>query len=133
MLKKSFLELAIEPDKQDSDNEKLASTTPVASLELAVELDSDNEEPENNIKLDENDDYQSDQGDDTEFKDPEDDSTKDATTNLIQELFNRGFVNNSLTCALPIEKPYYSAKIYPKICYLCDNFKIPNIATSKGS
>ncbi|CAG8808966.1 31523_t:CDS:1, partial [Racocetra persica] len=86
--------------------------------------------------LDENkDDYQSSQDDDnynTEFRDPEDASTKDATNNPIQELFNCIFVNNSLTCASPIEKLYYSAKIYPDICHLCGSFKIPNVAISKG-
>ncbi|CAG8827310.1 46150_t:CDS:1, partial [Gigaspora margarita] len=29
------------------------------------------------------------------------------------------FVNDSWTCASPIERPYYSAGIYPDICYNC--------------
>ncbi|CAG8854240.1 37007_t:CDS:1, partial [Gigaspora margarita] len=119
---------------------ELASTTPSASLEIAVETneqDSNNnyEEPGNDIELDENDDYQSDQDDDNyniESRDSEANSIEDTTSDPIQELFNRVFVNDLLTCSTPIEKPYYSAKIYPNICYLCGSSKIPNVVTSKG-
>ncbi|RIB27593.1 hypothetical protein C2G38_2240023 [Gigaspora rosea] len=99
---------------------ELTSTTPSASLEMAVEPTSKT--------LDENDNYQSDQDDDNcniEFRVPEVDSIKDTTTNPIKELFNHIFVNDSLTCFTPIKKLYYSAKIYPNICYLCGSFKIP--------
>ncbi|CAG8760376.1 1589_t:CDS:1, partial [Racocetra persica] len=108
------------------------------SLEITIEPDEQNSDNNNyeELELDENkDDYQSGQDDDnynTKFRDPEDASTKDATNNPIQELFNHVFVNNSLTCISPIEKPYYSAKIYLDICHLCGSSKIPNVATSKG-
>ncbi|CAG8855760.1 37273_t:CDS:2, partial [Gigaspora margarita] len=31
----------------------------------------------------------------------------------------RIFVNDSWSCASPIEKPYYSAEIFPVVCFLC--------------
>ncbi|CAG8848573.1 37222_t:CDS:2, partial [Gigaspora margarita] len=34
----------------------------------------------------------------------------------ISELFSRVFVNDSLFCSATIEKPYYSAGIYPAVC-----------------
>ncbi|CAG8802181.1 7899_t:CDS:1, partial [Racocetra persica] len=82
------------------------------------------------LELDKNeDDYQSGQDDDnynTKFRDPENASTKDATNDPIHKLFNRVFVNDSLTCISPIEKLYYLAKIYPDICHLYASSKIPN-------
>ncbi|CAG8806607.1 44727_t:CDS:2, partial [Gigaspora margarita] len=37
----------------------------------------------------------------------------------IKILFEKVFVNDLWTCALLIERPYYSAGIYPDICYNC--------------
>ncbi|CAG8633361.1 11116_t:CDS:2 [Ambispora leptoticha] len=37
----------------------------------------------------------------------------------INELFSRVFVNDSLSCSATIEKPYYSAGIYPAVCIEC--------------
>lgn len=47
------------------------------------------------------------------------DSSEDAISDLIQKLFTHIFVNDSWTCASPIEKLYYLAKIYPNICCNC--------------
>ncbi|CAG8653524.1 11113_t:CDS:2 [Gigaspora margarita] len=48
----------------------------------------------------------------------------------IYKLFQYIFVNNSWSCALPIEKPYYSAEIFPVICFLYENRNV--IKLSKG-
>ncbi|CAG8825048.1 16895_t:CDS:2, partial [Racocetra persica] len=47
--------------------------------------------------------------------------------NSINKLFFRVFVNNLLSCAERIEKPYYSAGIYPDVCieYECLNINRP--------
>ncbi|CAG8541736.1 21527_t:CDS:2, partial [Racocetra persica] len=42
----------------------------------------------------------------------------------IYEFFQRVFVNDSWSCASPIEKPYYSAGIFPVVCFLCGNKNI---------
>src|SRR3954453_10939164 len=42
----------------------------------------------------------------------------------ICELFSRVFVNNSWSCASQIEKPYYSAGIYPDVCIECGNLEV---------
>ncbi|CAG8605330.1 10634_t:CDS:2 [Racocetra persica] len=37
----------------------------------------------------------------------------------INELFSRVLINDSLSCSATIEKPYYSAGIYPAVCIEC--------------
>ncbi|CAG8449114.1 2639_t:CDS:2 [Scutellospora calospora] len=46
--------------------------------------------------------------------------------NSIYELFLKVFVNDSLTCTTEIEKPYYSARIYPDVCIHCGCLDISN-------
>ncbi|CAG8838054.1 3971_t:CDS:2, partial [Gigaspora margarita] len=41
----------------------------------------------------------------------------------ISELFSRVLVNNLLSCASKIKKPYYLAKIYPNVCINCGYLK----------
>ncbi|CAG8761925.1 15505_t:CDS:2, partial [Cetraspora pellucida] len=67
---------------------------------------------------------QSDQDDTNTKPDFVDDNIKDVISDLVQELFTRIFVNDSWMCASSIEKPYYSAEIYPSICYTCSS---PNV------
>ncbi|CAG8592034.1 10287_t:CDS:2, partial [Cetraspora pellucida] len=62
---------------------------------------------------------QSDQDDTNTESDFVGNNIKDVISNPVQELFICIFVNDSWTYASPIEKPYYSAKIYPSICYTC--------------
>ncbi|CAG8471253.1 40448_t:CDS:10 [Gigaspora margarita] len=66
---------------------------------------------------------QSDQSDQEENMNKIDDS--------IQEIFKLVFVNDSWTCASPIEKLYYSAKIYPPFCYLCGSLDIKQSTTKE--
>ncbi|CAG8811862.1 17370_t:CDS:1, partial [Gigaspora margarita] len=56
----------------------------------------------------------------------------DKTNDPIQEIFKHIFVNNSWTCDFSIEKPYYFAKIYLDVCYLCGSFEIEP-STSKST
>ncbi|CAG8848930.1 30799_t:CDS:1, partial [Racocetra persica] len=47
----------------------------------------------------------------------------------IYELFLKVFVNDLLICTTKIEKPYYSARIYPDVCVHCgclDGSKLAN-------
>ncbi|CAG8610233.1 1741_t:CDS:1 [Racocetra persica] len=62
-----------------------------------------------------------------ETGEPENRFTKD---NPIYKLFQRVFVNDSWSCASPIEKPYYLAGIFPPVCFLCGNRDVTN--PSKG-
>src|SRR6185295_4556826 len=47
------------------------------------------------------------------------------TGNSIRELFSRVFINDSLSCTLQVEKPYYSARIYLDVCIECGS---PNVS-----
>ncbi|CAG8504677.1 19981_t:CDS:2 [Racocetra persica] len=60
-------------------------------------------------------------------KEPDNKSTKDVESNPIREIFNQVFVNDFWICDSLIEKLYYFAKIYSRICHLCRD---PNIAQS---
>jgi len=62
-----------------------------------------------------------------ETGEPENRFTKD---DPIYKLFQHVFVNDSWSCASPIEKPYYSAGIFPAVCFLCGNRDVTN--PSKG-
>ncbi|CAG8685721.1 348_t:CDS:2 [Cetraspora pellucida] len=48
----------------------------------------------------------------------------------IRMLFEKVFVNDSWNCASPIENLYYSAGIYPDICYNCSGAE--DLKTTKG-
>ncbi|KAF0532935.1 hypothetical protein F8M41_010890 [Gigaspora margarita] len=57
----------------------------------------------------------------------DDNSDTEITTVLedpIQKIFEKVFVNNSWSCNSPVEKLYYSARIYPIVCYQCENKEI---------
>ena len=48
----------------------------------------------------------------------------------IREIFLRVFVNDSWSCASQVEKPYYSAGIFPDVCFEC---RSPNVTkVTKG-
>ena len=54
----------------------------------------------------------------------ESDNAKDS----IHELFLRVFVNDSWSYASQVERPYYSAGIYPDICITCESLDVNRIA-----
>ncbi|CAG8754689.1 19837_t:CDS:2, partial [Gigaspora rosea] len=45
-------------------------------------------------------------------------------TVTLETLFKQVFVNAKLTCATPVEVPYFSSHIYPDICFQCDDTEI---------
>ncbi|CAG8781914.1 12606_t:CDS:1, partial [Racocetra persica] len=55
-------------------------------------------------------------------------SDDNAVKESISELFLRVFVNNSLSCASKIKKPYYSAGIYLNVCVECRSLDISKVA-----
>ncbi|CAG8457754.1 24796_t:CDS:2 [Gigaspora rosea] len=61
--------------------------------------------------------------DDTCSNNPEED-TEDVISDPVQKIFKNVFVNDSWTCNSPVEKPYYSASIYPEVCYLCGSLDV---------
>ncbi|CAG8789302.1 8501_t:CDS:1 [Cetraspora pellucida] len=62
--------------------------------------------------------------DNTCLKEPDNKNTKDAVNDPIREIFKYVFVNDSWTCDSSIEKLYYSASIYPNVCYLCGSLDV---------
>ncbi|CAG8733643.1 12884_t:CDS:2 [Rhizophagus irregularis] len=46
----------------------------------------------------------------------------------IREIFSRVFVNDSWSCASQVEKPYYSAGIYPDVCIKCGSLDVTRVA-----
>ncbi|CAG8607267.1 33064_t:CDS:2, partial [Gigaspora margarita] len=68
----------------------------------------------------------SESGDESEYT-CDNNSDTEITTVLedpIQKIFEKVFVNNSWSCNSPVEKPYYSARIYPIVCYQCGSKEI---------
>ncbi|CAG8719798.1 8149_t:CDS:1, partial [Cetraspora pellucida] len=61
-------------------------------------------------------------------KNPE--SEEKSTDDPLYELFQRVFVNDFWCCTSLIEKLYYSAGIFPDMCYLCSNRNVTK--PSKG-
>jgi len=68
--------------------------------------------------------------DDKEFDNIMEEKSDNNIKDLIHELFLRVFINNSWSYASQVEKPYYSARIYPNICIECKNLNI--IKPAKG-
>jgi hypothetical protein len=46
----------------------------------------------------------------------------------IREIFSRVFVNDLWSCFSQVEKPYYSAGIYPDICFKCGSPEVTKVA-----
>jgi len=76
--------------------------------------DFENEEPENNEEEPE------------EEKSGEEEHEKEKYS--IREIFSRVFVNDSWSCSSQVEKPYYSAGIYPDICFECGSPEVTKVA-----
>ncbi|CAB4438911.1 unnamed protein product [Rhizophagus irregularis] len=62
-----------------------------------------------------------------EFEIDIDKEPDNATEDSIYELFSRVFVNDSWSCSSPIEKPYYSAGIYPDVCIECGSLDVNRV------
>ncbi|CAG8789107.1 28598_t:CDS:2, partial [Gigaspora margarita] len=58
-------------------------------------------------------------------------SDETSTGDPIYELFQQVFVNDSWNCASPIKKPYYSARIFPLVCFLCGSKNVTKSSNSE--
>ncbi|EXX50135.1 hypothetical protein GLOIN_2v1786258 [Rhizophagus irregularis DAOM 181602=DAOM 197198] len=94
----------------------LAIITPVPSKQ--------HDEIEN---LDEGDDCNEDEPENSDDENESDNNMEDS----IRELFSRVFVNDSWSCTSQVEKPYYSAGIYPDVCIECGSLDINETAEDK--
>ncbi|CAG8733690.1 7829_t:CDS:1, partial [Racocetra persica] len=82
---------------------------------------------------------QEDENNESEPESPDDDDLNitieelddNAEEKSISKLFSRVFVNDSLCCASKIEKPYYSAEIYPNICFECGSQEVSKLAKNE--
>ncbi|RIB00769.1 hypothetical protein C2G38_2233037 [Gigaspora rosea] len=88
-----------------------------------VDLNNDDENQEKNTTNDESEGSEPESSDE-DYSDENIEESDDNAEESISELFSRVFVNDSLTCALNIEKPYYSAGIYPNVCIKCGSLEV---------
>ena len=87
---------------------------------------------ENDISDEEADDQDREDENEQEPKDTDDEESdnnleEESDNNVgdsIRELFSRVFINDSWSCSLQVEKPYYSAGIYLDACVECGNLDV---------
>lgn len=92
----------------------LAIITPVPSKQQDDEIENLDEEDDRN---------------EIEPENLDDENGEDENIDSIHELFSRVFVNDAWSCASQVEKPYYSAGIYPDVCIECGSLDV-NILTT---
>jgi len=85
--------------------------------------DSDNEDESGNNEEEPEEEEPEEEEPENEEPEKEEDS--------ICEIFSRVFVNDSWSCASQVEKPYYSAGIYPDVCFECGSPEV-TINVTKG-
>ena len=103
----------------------------VASPKRSDIYDTENDEADQE-NIDEEDDYDENEQDESEHEDLDDDDKSDDNTEKesydvedpIRELFLKVFINDSWTCVSQVEKPYYSAGIYPDVCIECGSLNV---------
>ena len=83
--------------------------------------DTEDENDKDQENIDEEDDCNENEPEDLDDMDEELDNNMGDS---IHELFSRVFVNNSWSCASQVEKPYYSAGIYPDVCIECGSLEV---------
>jgi len=113
------LAIAVPPKQQDIHDTE--------NDDRADDQENMEEEDDSNENADSDNDEGSDN--DTINDDMEEEETDD-TRDSIQELFLKVFVNDSWSCMLQVEKPYYLAGIYPEVCIECGNLDV--IKAAKG-
>lgn len=120
------LAMAIPPKQHDDDTENDDGEADDQEI-MDMEDDNENErdEPEDSNNEDE------DSGNNEE-EEPEEEETEEEETeeeeDFIREIFLRVFVNDSWSCASQIERPYYSAGIYPDVCFECGSLEVTKVA-----
>ncbi len=118
------LAMAVSPKQPDDDAENDDDTEnydeEADNQEIAdVEDNEENErnEPEDSDNEEEPDNEEEESGEKVPEK--EEDS--------IREIFSRVFVNDSWSCASQVEKPYYSASIFPDVCLECGSLDVTRV------
>ncbi|GES77342.1 hypothetical protein GLOIN_2v1880501 [Rhizophagus clarus] len=110
------LAMAIFP-KQHDDTENDDEGDDQEIMDVESENENERDEPEDS-------DNENESG--NEEKEPAKEPEKEK--DFIREIFSRVFVNNSWSCALQIEKPYYSAGIFLDVCFECRSPEVTNVA-----
>jgi hypothetical protein len=116
------LAIAVPPKQPDDDVENEISHDKEADDQEIMDEEDKSNEPEDS----DNEDEKSDNNEEEESEKEEEESEKEEDS--IREIFSRVFVNDSWSCASQIEKPYYSAGIYPDVCIECGNLNVAKVA-----
>lgn len=114
------LAIAVPPQRPDDDLENEAN-----DHEIIDEVDdsNENEQDEDSDGTIEPDDSENEKEDSDNNEEEEHEEKEDS----IREIFSRVFVNDSWTCASQVEKPYFSAGIYPDVCIECGNLNVSRV------
>ncbi|GET04088.1 uncharacterized protein LOC105326236 [Rhizophagus clarus] len=110
------LVMAISP-KQHDDTENDDEGDDQEIMDVESKNENERDEPEDLDNEDES---------GNEKKEPAEEPEKEEDS--IREIFSRVFVNDSWSCASQVEKPYYSAGIFPDICFECRSPEVTNVA-----
>jgi len=106
-------------------------------LEMAIPPKQPDDKADDQNMEEEDDDFNENENKQHEPEDSDNESGKssdntneeiDDVKTSINELFSRVFVNDSWLCSSQVEKPYYSARIYPDVCIECGSLNITRIA-----
>jgi len=95
---------------EEADNQEIADVEDNEENEWNEPEDSDNEEEPDNEEEEES---------GEKVPEKEEDS--------IREIFSKVFVNDSWSCASQVEKPYYSASIFPDVCLECGSLDVTRV------
>lgn len=110
------LAMAISPKYDDGDEEG-------NNQEEIMDVEGDNENERDEPEDLDNEDEES---GNNEEEEPVEEPEKEEDS--IREIFSRVFVNDSWSCASQVEKPYYSAGIFPDVCFECGSLEVTNVA-----
>jgi len=95
--------------------------------QTVIHDDTENNDGEANDQENVEEDKENEQNEPDDLDNVDEDSIERNYDNMddsIRELFLRVFVNDSWSCESQVEKPYYSAGIYPDVCIECGNSEV---------
>ena len=118
------LAMAVPPKKPDNAEDDDAEDDDVED----DDVENDDVEDDDKEIIDEKDISDENDQDKPEDSDNEDEESSEKEEDSIREIFSRVFVNDSWTCASQVEKPYYSAGIYPEVCIKCGTLDATRVA-----
>ena len=119
------LAIAVSPKRSDDDTDNTVNDDEEADDQEIMDME-DNDENERNESED-SDNEESDNDEEEEPKEKEAEKEEDS----IREIFSRVFVNDSWSCASQVEKPYYSAGIFPDVCFECGSSNVTEVTTGE--